>query len=67
MGDSDTQNLIDTTWAFSATVLERCVGDFSPQALANTAWALATVRMPDVRLFTALAIAAERRVGSFNP
>ena len=43
------------------------MGDFNPQALANTAWAFATMSHKDERLFTALAAAAERRMGDFNP
>ena len=36
------------------------------QELANTAWAFATVKRPEEKLFTALARAAERRVSEFN-
>ena len=39
---------------------------FHPQELANTAWAFATVDLKDISLFTALAIAAERRMDGFN-
>ena len=46
---------------------ERRVGNFDPQALANIAWAFATLGQADVQLFTALAKEAERRVGDFNP
>ena len=38
---------------------ERHAGDFDPQALANTAWAFATVGLLDALLFTALAGATE--------
>ena len=41
--------------------------DFNPQALANTAWAFATMSHKDERLFTALAAAAERCMRDFNP
>ena len=41
-------------------------GHFNPQALANTAWAFATVGQSDAQLFKALAREAERRVGDFN-
>ena len=42
------------------------MGDFNAQYLANTAWAFATVAQQEMKLFTALARTAERRVGEFN-
>ena len=54
-------------FAALARVAERRVGDFKPQALANTAWAFATVGQLDAHLFTALARAAERHMGNFKP
>ena len=36
-------------------------------ALANIAWAFVTVGQKDAPLFAALATAAERRMGHFNP
>ena len=38
---------------------ERRVGDFNPQALANTAWAFATVGQSDAQLVMALAKTAK--------
>ena len=49
-----------------ARAAERCVGDFSPQGLANTAWAFATATQSDAQLFGTLASVAERSVGDFN-
>ena len=40
---------------------ECCMSDFNAQALANTAWAFATVGQRDELLFTALASAAKQR------
>ena len=37
------------------------------QELANAAWALATVKQSDEKLFTVLVRAVERRVGRSNP
>ena len=45
-----------------ATAAKRCMCDFSPQNLANTAWAFATVGQNDQALFEALATGAERRM-----
>ena len=42
---------------------ERCMGDFKPQDLANTAWAFATLGQVEAHLFMVLAREAERRVG----
>ena len=42
------------------------MGDFYPQALANTAWAFATFGQANALLFMALARKAERRLGDFN-
>ena len=49
-----------------AVVAERRMRDFNSQALANTAWAFATVGHKEERLFTALAAAAERSIRDFN-
>ena len=49
-----------------ARAAERRVSDLNEQVLANTAWAFATVKRPDGKLFTALARAAERRVSELN-
>ncbi len=45
---------------------ERWVSEFSAQALANTAWAFAKVKLSYEKLFIALAREAERRVNEFN-
>ncbi len=45
---------------------ERQLGKCNAQELANTAWAFATVRMLDEKLFAALEMAAERRLSEFN-
>ena len=50
-----------------ARAAERRVGDFNPQELTNTAWALAKLGQSDAQLFKALAREAERCVGDFNP
>ena len=50
-----------------ATAAERRLSDFNPQAVANTAWAFATVNYRDEKLFAALARVAERRLSNFNP
>ena len=50
-----------------AKAAERRLSDFNPQAVANTAWAFATVNCRDEKLFAALAIAAERRLNDFTP
>ena len=42
---------------------QRCMGNFKPQELANTAWALATFSQADAQLFTVLAREAERHLG----
>ena len=47
-------------------VATRCLGKFTLQNLANTAWAFATVDRSDELLFAALARAAERRLDEFN-
>ena len=41
--------------------------DFSPQDLANTAWAFATSGQRDEALLVALAKAARGVLGGFNP
>ena len=40
---------------------------FTPQELANTAWAFASVTRPEPELFTALAGVAERWPSEFKP
>jgi len=43
------------------------LGEFNAQDLANTAWAFATLGMPDPQLFDAIARKSEQRIGSFKP
>ena len=50
-----------------ARAAERRLTHFNPQDVANTAWAFATVKYRDEKLFAALARAAERRLSDFNP
>ena len=45
-----------------ARAAERRLSDLNPQAVANTAWAFATLNYRDEKLFAALAIAAARFV-----
>ena len=45
-----------------ATAAKRRVSECNPQAVANTAWACATVNYRDEKLVAALARAAERRL-----
>ena len=45
--------------------MERRIGDFDPQGLANTAWAFATAGQNEALLFAPLA-AAEWQVGNVN-
>ena len=42
------------------------MGNLIPQELATTAWAFATLKRLDEKLFTSLARAARRRVSEFN-
>ena len=42
------------------------MNDFKLQDLANTAWAFATVKQLDEKLFRALAREAERRLNEFK-
>ena len=49
-----------------AAAAEQLMRNFNPQALANTAWAFATVGHKGKQLFTALAVAAERRMRDFS-
>ena len=49
-----------------AKVAARRMGEFNAQALANTAWAFATVGPPDSQLYTAAAGVAAQRTGDFN-
>ena len=46
--------------------VERRLGKFNAQHLANTAWAFATVGQEDARLFMAWAKVAERRMPEFD-
>jgi len=48
-----------------ARAVERRVGECDAQNLANTAWAVATTKLPHSALFVFLARAADRRVGDF--
>jgi hypothetical protein len=50
-----------------AKVIERRVGEFNAQDLANTAWAFAKACHEDALLFAALARASARRLDDFNP
>ena len=50
-----------------ARAAERRLSDFNPQDVANSAWAFATVKDRNEKLFAALARAAERRLSEFNP
>ena len=50
-----------------AAAAEQPMRDFNSQALANTAWAFATVGHKDERLFSTLAAAAKQRKMGFNP
>ena len=43
------------------------MGEFSPQELANTAWACAKIGQEDASLFWALAGVAEQHMGAFSP
>ena len=43
------------------------MGDFSPQELANTAWALAKAGQNDASLFAKFAEAAEQCIFIFEP
>jgi hypothetical protein len=43
------------------------VGEFNPQALANTAWAFATAGHAAPALFDSIATEAAPRVGKFSP
>ena len=42
------------------------MGKYNSQNLANTAWAFATVKHSDEKLFTVLARAVDWRLGEFN-
>ena len=53
-------------FAVLARAVERRLGEFNAQSLANTAWAFATTDRLDALLFVALARAAERCAGEFN-
>ena len=43
------------------------IDDFSPQGLANIAWAFGTVGQKNEPLFAAVAAAAQRRMADLNP
>ena len=49
-----------------ARAAERRLSEFSPQGIANTACAFATVNYRDEKLFAALAVAAEWRLSDFT-
>ena len=49
-----------------ARAAKRRLSDFNPQDVANTAWASATAKYRDEKLFAALARAVER-LSEFNP
>jgi len=57
---------IDVLFRALARAVQQRVNVFSPQELANTAWAFATVNLVDEKLFRTLAREAERRVSMFN-
>ena len=42
------------------------MSEFNVQNFANTAWAFATVKRSDEKLFPVLALEAERRLGEFG-
>ena len=46
--------------------VERHLGEFKSQGLANTAWAFAKMAQHDAQLFMAVARTAEWRLGEFN-
>ena len=62
MGVCNTAKLF-TVLAWAA---EWRVSEFNAQVLANTAWALATLKQPDVKLVTVLTRAAEWQVRELN-
>ena len=49
-----------------ARTVERHLGEFKPQELANTAWAFAMVAQQDTQLVRVLARTAEWRLEDFN-
>ena len=49
-----------------ARAAERRLSELKLQELANTAWAYATAKHRDERLFAALARTAKRRLSEFN-
>ena len=49
-----------------ARAAEQRVSEFDKQAVANTAWAFATLKQPHEKLFMALARAAEQRVSEID-
>ena len=54
-------------FAALARAARQRLGESSPYALANKAWAFATAIQRDVALFVALARAAQRRLGEYSP
>ena len=52
-------------FAALARAVERRLGAFIAQYLANTAWAFGTVSQSDAMLFAALARVVERHLGAF--
>ena len=54
-------------FAALARAAERWLSHFTPQAVANTAWAWATENHRNEKLFAALSIEAERRLSEFIP
>jgi len=50
-----------------ATAARPRIGDFDPENLANTAWALATAGQKDASLFASLAAAVQLQIGVFKP
>ncbi|KAJ8601610.1 hypothetical protein CTAYLR_008466 [Chrysophaeum taylorii] len=50
-----------------ADACQRCIREFNPQNLANTAWAFARAGIDAPQLFAAIADAALSRLGEFNP
>ena len=56
----------ENPFAALAIAAARRLCEFNPQAVANIAWAFATVNHRDEKLFAAMARAAERRMGEFK-
>ncbi len=58
--------LLDMLVATLSRAAEHRVSEFNAQDVANTAWAFATVKRPDEKLFAALARAADWPVSEFK-